>query len=1067
MTSPTSLAKITQPGLPDILERKRLFEQLDNAKGRQVIWVAAPPGAGKTTLVCSYLERRKMSCLWYQMDENDADIATFFHYMGLAGKKAAPRRRKPLPHMTTEFRHGLPAFARLFFSDLFQRLQPPFALVFDNYHEIPSDSKLHEAIRNSVDALPENGVLIMISRTDPPPALARAEANQQLAVLGWKDLSLTQDESQAIAKLFGVRDVKDVLQNLHGKAEGWVAGLVLMLERVKAGKPVTDIINNATSDRLFDYFAAEIFERASEETRQFLLQTAFLPSMTVRMAEDLTRNPNARQLLVQLNRHHYFTEKLSEREALYQYHPLFREFLLTRAAAQLDEDTLSDLQQRAASLLELNGQIEAAVQLLKQVREWSRLGTLICTHARTFLQHGRSQVLEEWLRYLPPAMIEKTPWLAYWLGACQLSHNLSEARHHLDRAFALFMDQQDAAGSYMAWSSIVDTYLYEWGNFTGLDKWIELLPSLVQTYGDPPSTEISAHLTTSMFSALMYRQPQHADFSRWEERARTLVQSDADLQHRVVVGNHLMLYYSWRGDLAKTSLIMDILRTATQQPDIDPLALIIWRSMEGMHKWLTLDNEGCLETIESGLEMAEATGVRIWNFMLNAQGMYGAINASDLGRAAELLDNMSSLLESHRRLDAAHYHYQAASLALLQHDLPRAHEHAQAAVERADEAGSPFPQTLVRLGLAQVQFEREQDEAAAETLRQALELNKGLKSHYIEYHKLMLEAYFHLTRNRSDEARALLQAAFALAHEHGYMTMTWWRPDVMSRLCAFALSHNIEPEYVNQLIRRQNLLPEGNITDINNWPWAIKVYTLGRFSLLVNGEPLRFSARAQSKPLELLKCLIANGGREVTEHRFLEALWPDAEGDAAHRAFDTTLHRLRKLTGNDKALVLQEGRLTLDPRYCWVDVWALERMLGRLDYAITECKNAETLASMMDRVLALYQGPFLGDAGDTSWAISLRERLHSRLLRQLGAAGKYWEDQAAWSHSIDYYRRILEIDPVAEEFYQRLMISYLALGRRAEALTTYKRCQNMLESLLGVQPSPGTESIREKILSNQ
>jgi LuxR family maltose regulon positive regulatory protein len=85
--------------------------------------------------------------------------------MGLAAKKAAPHKRKPLPLLTPEYLQGVHAFAHRYFEDLFTRLSPPFALVFDNYHEIPTDSLLHEVIREGLSAIPERISIIFISRT--------------------------------------------------------------------------------------------------------------------------------------------------------------------------------------------------------------------------------------------------------------------------------------------------------------------------------------------------------------------------------------------------------------------------------------------------------------------------------------------------------------------------------------------------------------------------------------------------------------------------------------------------------------------------------------------------------------------------------------------------------------------------------------------------------------------------------------------------------------------------------------------------------------------------------------
>ena len=124
MKQAASLAKLTRPKSANVLIRKRLFKLLDEARSYPVIWITAPPGAGKTTLISSYIETRKINNLWYQIDEGDGDIASFFHYMGIAAKQAAPRYRKSLPNLTPEYLQGLPTFTRNYFRELYSRVNP-------------------------------------------------------------------------------------------------------------------------------------------------------------------------------------------------------------------------------------------------------------------------------------------------------------------------------------------------------------------------------------------------------------------------------------------------------------------------------------------------------------------------------------------------------------------------------------------------------------------------------------------------------------------------------------------------------------------------------------------------------------------------------------------------------------------------------------------------------------------------------------------------------------------------------------------------------------------------------
>ena len=131
MTFPAS-AKITRPQPARVLARTRLYHRLDDARLHPVVWIGGPPGAGKTTLVSSYLESQGSKGIWYQVDAGDEDPATFFHYMGMAARHAAPRYRKPLPLLTSEHFSGLPVFARRYFEALFARLKAPAVVVLDN-----------------------------------------------------------------------------------------------------------------------------------------------------------------------------------------------------------------------------------------------------------------------------------------------------------------------------------------------------------------------------------------------------------------------------------------------------------------------------------------------------------------------------------------------------------------------------------------------------------------------------------------------------------------------------------------------------------------------------------------------------------------------------------------------------------------------------------------------------------------------------------------------------------------------------------------------------------------------
>jgi len=255
--------------------------------------------------------------------------------------------------------------------------------------------------------------------------------------------------------------------------------------------------------------------------------------------------------------------------------------------------------------------------------------------------------------------------------------------------------------------------------------------------------------------------------------------------------------------------------------------------------------------------------------------------------------------------------------------------------------------------------------------------------------------------------------------------------------------------YARTIIESNNTLP-------------VTIFTLGRFSLLTNGQPADLGRKVPKRPLELLKAIIAQGGREISLSRLTSLLWPDVDGDQATRSFDTTLHRLRKILSQDRALVLRDGKLSLDSRYCWVDVWAFERLLGearRLLRNTAASNQACLLEGLTENLLALYQNHFLINEEVTGWSVSMRERLRHKFIHHLMEVGRFWETRGCWEQAIECYRKGIDVDDLVEVFYQRLMNCYLNTDRLSEGMSVYRRCRQTLSIMLSLQPEPETESL--------
>lgn len=234
------LTKVTRPRLQPGYQRTELYNLLDELSAKPLIMVNGTSGSGKTTLISSYIESRDVPCLWYQVDEEDLDLATFFYYLGLALLRVNPYNKITLPHISPERVFNVPALARDYFSKLYQCLDTPFMIVFDNYQLLPEQAALHGVIAEACAVLPPGGRMVLISNSECQ-AHADLKSACVSATLGCEELQLSPDEVKKVAALHGVSLQSDqAAKQLQVKVGGWIAGLVEELRRERCS-PLTSV----------------------------------------------------------------------------------------------------------------------------------------------------------------------------------------------------------------------------------------------------------------------------------------------------------------------------------------------------------------------------------------------------------------------------------------------------------------------------------------------------------------------------------------------------------------------------------------------------------------------------------------------------------------------------------------------------------------------------------------------------------------------------------------------------------------------------------------------------------
>lgn len=1050
------LAKLTRPRLYRVAARERLFRLLDERREHPVLWVTGAPGSGKSALLASYIDARRLTAVWYNVDAADRDPATFFYFLGQAAARFAGSNAPPLPLFTDEYRRDLAGFARRWFREFFARLPAGAVVVFDNVHE--SDGR-PESRAAALEEIPVGVNVILASRLEPPSAFARLVANQSLARIGPEELRFTREEAAAL--LDGAGDAA-LVERAWTRADGWAAGLILMREQLQRGAALGDGDAAATPEAVFAYFAGEIFDRLPPEDQRLLVLMALPPRIRASVAVELTGAARAPKLLEAGYRRHLFVARRDGPEPVYEFHALFRDFLLERARGLLAPEALAEARRRVAALGEARGLTERVFELYCDGGDWPNAVRVLAAEAPPMLAQGRFESVAARIEALPPQVRAGEPAVAYWEGVARLNVDPVAAGASLERAYEGYRQRADVAGQMRAVEAAIVSHYLARADWRPADRWLDVMERLVEGAARFDSPEAEARAVSSLAIGLVYRQPGHPQLPAYLDRLDRVLDAVTDRNARVAVAGRLIDGLNKVGELARSERVAERIGADIDHPAVRPMTRAwcrVWLAHLAMHRARMDEYDAMLDAARA---VTQAHGLAFFDQVIDLFRVWGLLARGRLPEAAALLAEVSGRLDASRRLDLALAHFLRSWHASLAGDPSEAEREGRMAAQVSLETGSINSTLTCHTGLALALDLAGQRAAALGVLERMKALVPDVRGGMIRFHTGLWEAYLRL-RAGDPGHRAPLAAALALGRREGYLNnYTWW-PPMMSRLCAAALEAGLEPDYVRRLVAARALAPPPGAAP-EGWPWPLRIHALGALRVLRDGAPLRFAAKAQKKPLELLKALVALGGDGVDAARLAAILWPDAGGDAAKVSFDSTLYRLRKLIGYDAALVLFEGKLALDPRHCWVDVNAFERAARAADaMAQDDAATPERIAAAAARLRDAYPGHFLAGDEDQGWLAPMRDRLRAKLVRTALALGRRLQAAGRLREACDLYERTLELDNLAEDLYRQLIVCQRDLGERAAALRTYRRCRELLSVVLGTRPAAETEAVRRSL----
>ena len=308
---------------------ERLQETLRPISRCAMTTVVAPMGYGKTTAVNWYLsERAKAKTLRIiRISVYSDNLAIFWKSAQEAFARAGLPFLREYPCPTDAAGSGL------LVDDLCHALagETPCYLFIDDFHLL-TDKRAALFLCMLANRLPANVHLIVASRDRFLPAAEAVRLGAKVYQIGTEQLRLNHTELAVYAHRCGTELSDAQVESLLYSSEGWFSAVYLNLRTLSE----RGVLPSRHSD-IYATFTAAMIDPLPEKQREFLAVMGLADEFTVEMAQCITGEADAGQILSLLTEQNAFVTRLPD-GVTYRFHHMMKE-CAERRFLKLDAET--------------------------------------------------------------------------------------------------------------------------------------------------------------------------------------------------------------------------------------------------------------------------------------------------------------------------------------------------------------------------------------------------------------------------------------------------------------------------------------------------------------------------------------------------------------------------------------------------------------------------------------------------------------------------------------------------------------------------------------------------------
>lgn len=407
----------------DLLRRPRLLRILDDILDYPFTLISAPAGYGKTSLLIDLVQQAEYPVCWYSLDKLDQDPQRFLdHLIGCVqirfpgfGETSA-RLVKDLPNPLD---HSDQLITTLV-NDLYEMISEHIVIILDDFHLVGESSQISSFISKLGQMVDDNIHLVMTSRyLFDFPDIPLLTGRRKIKGIGYDDLAFNEKEIKALfSEVYKQTLTLEQTKHLATETEGWITGLLLSGNHIKNYFSDQIKATQVTGSDIFNYLAEQVFQKQTNEIKEFLLQTSTFDEFSQQLCFEVLGMPEQTEwdgLIQHLVQQNLFIQQINDKELWIRYHHLFLDYLRDNLKKS-EPDQEKILLTRLVSVYTQLPEWEKAFETAQRLDDANALAQVIDKASSELFHSGRIQLLSTWLGYLPEEVYESKPKMQALLG---------------------------------------------------------------------------------------------------------------------------------------------------------------------------------------------------------------------------------------------------------------------------------------------------------------------------------------------------------------------------------------------------------------------------------------------------------------------------------------------------------------------------------------------------------------------------------------------------------------------------------------------------------------------------